>query len=235
MGLFDAIERLNTGENQPVNSQLPPDQPVKAISPPRTTATSIGQPFPAKIDEHQRILNRKPERLSFLAPCPVCHGRSFVHIEGGGFACRTCQPRLFGYPVEATGPEGHTPDRDPELFTAGWSNDVPAPQLPTRNQPPEEALAHFAAAWPWIRKHRAALLAAGWTMAALVRRAKYSWPCGPWGVAWLPVWSKPGVKTSLARNGKIQFVYESNGRTIKQTATYIGSKKTKKQSLKKGQ
>lgn len=151
-----------------------------------------------------------------------------MHIEGGGFACRTCQPGLFGYPVEATGPEGHTPDQDPELLTSGWNNDVPTPQQSTLNNPPDEAFAHFATAWPWIKEHRAALLAAGWTMAALVRRGKYRWPCGPWGVAWLPVWSKPGVTTSLARNGKIQFVYESNGRTIKQTATYIGMKKTKK-------
>lgn len=235
MGLFDAIERLSIEENLPASPQLMPDSQTRAISPPREAATNICQPASEKIDERRRILHRKPERLSFLAPCPVCHGRSFVHIEGGGFACRTCQPGLFGYPVESTGPEGHTPDQDPELLTAGWSSDVPAPQLPTRNQPPEEALAHFAAAWPWIKKHRAALLAAGWTMAALVRRGKYRWSCGPWGLAWLPVWSKPGVKTSLARNGKIQFIYESNGRTIKQTATYIGREKTKKQRLEKGQ
>jgi hypothetical protein len=55
-------------------------------------------------------------------------------------------------------------------------------------------------------------------MAALVRRSKFRWPYGPWGFAWLPVWSKPGVVVTINRQGGIQFEYQSNGRTIRQTA-----------------
>lgn len=220
MGLFDAIERLSTRKNQSASPQLTPDLPAKAISPQKTTATSTGQPSPAQMAERRNILNRKPERLSFLAPCPVCHGRSFLYIEGGGFACRTCQPGLFGDPVEAAAPEGHSPDQDPELLTTVGNSELITPMQPTRNQPPEEALAHFAAAWPWIKEHRTALLAAGWTMAALVRRAKYRWPYGPWGVAWLPVWSRPDVTVSLG-SGKLHFIYQSNGRTIRQVAQMV--------------
>lgn len=243
MGLLDTIDRLNHGGNQPISSQLLPDPPPEVTSLPKTTVTKTAlgvskesdpakwQPSPVEIAERRRILNRKPERLSFLAPCPVCHGRSFLHIDGGGFVCRTCQPGFFGYPVEATGPDRQAPNLDPELLPAGESRDIPAIRQPVDNQPPEEALAHFAVAWPWVKKHRSALLAAGWTMAALVRRARYRWPCGPWGLAWLPVWSKPGVMVTLVRDGKIQFAYESNGRTIKQIAKFNGRTKAKKRHV----
>ncbi len=55
-------------------------------------------------------------------------------------------------------------------------------------------------------------------MAALVRRSRYRWPYGPWGLAWLPVWSQPGVVVTLGRNGEIVFTYQANGRTINQAA-----------------
>jgi hypothetical protein len=82
----------------------------------------------------------------------------------------------------------------------------------------EEQSVYFAAAWPWIKEHKAALLAAGWTMAELVRRVKYRWPVGPWGLAWLPVWSKPGVVVTLGGKGGIVFTWRDGERTIKQTA-----------------
>ena len=92
MGLFDTIDRLNAAE-QPESYLQPAEQPpatsttdqrqnaIAEDSGPDTWIRSA-----AEIEERRRILRRKPERLSFLAPCPLCHGRAFLHIEGGGFA-----------------------------------------------------------------------------------------------------------------------------------------------------
>jgi hypothetical protein len=86
------------------------------------------------------------------------------------------------------------------------------------NQLTEEHQAYFMAAWPWIKENRTQLVRAGWTMAELLRRAKYRWPLGPWGLAWLPIWSKPGLVVELGTKGEIVFTYHSGGRTIRQTA-----------------
>ena len=185
------------------------------------TATESGpdiwRPSPAALEERRRILNRKPERLSFLAPCPVCHGRAFLNIDGGGFVCRTCTPGLFGYPVEAAGPDRPpVEDKDIDLRLASDHHDTAAAPQPVGCEPTEDQRAHFAAAWPWVKENKAALLAGGWTMAALVRRAKFRWPYGPWGVAWLPAWSKPEVVVTIGRRGAISFTFPSSGRTITQ-------------------
>jgi len=234
MGLFDTIERLNTADERPTS----PKPQARQLSIPPGTATTAPKmraqghhqdvannegpdtwrPSPTETEERRRILNRKPERLSFLSPCPVCHGRAFLHIDGGGFVCRTCQPGLFGHPVEATGPDRPTPGTDVDLFPAGADFDTAATMPAPNDEPTEQQRAHLAAAWPWIKENKTALLAAGWTMAALVRRARYRWPYGPWGVAWLPVWSIPGVAVSVGRRGEITFVFSSGGRTITQAA-----------------
>ncbi len=234
MGLFDAIEQLNSTEEQPVNArpraQLLPRPSVRETTPPRTTAPDqhhplnkeneldTWQPSPAEIEERRRILNRKPERLSFLAPCPVCHGRAFLHIEGGGFVCRACTPGLFGYPVEACGPDLLAPARDADLLMAGsdpTTNDSP----PTDTTPTEEQQLYFAAAWAWIKENKAGLLTAGWTMTALVRRGKYRWPVGSWGLAWMPVWTKPGLVVTIVSRGEIVFTFRAtSGRQVTQTA-----------------
>lgn len=234
MGLFDTIEHLTTPDERPASSkpqaQHLPMPPATASPTPRapaqdhhqTTAEDDGpdtwRPSSAEIEERRRILNRNPERLSFLAPCPVCHGRAFLHIDGGGFVCRTCTPGLFGYPVEATGPDRPTPEPDINLLPASDHHN-PAPTIPASNdEPTDQQRAHFAAAWPWIKENKTALRAAGWTMAALVRRSKFRCPYGPWGVAWLPPWSKPGLVVTIGHRGEIIFTFPSSGRVITQAA-----------------
>jgi len=247
MGLFDTIERLNTADERPVNpkpqAQHLPIPPATVITPPKvpahdhqqTTAEDDGpdtwRPSSAEIEERHHTLKRKPERLSFLSPCPVCHGRAFLHIDGGGFACRTCHTGLFGHPVEAAGPDRPTPPSDVDLFLAGELRDTAATVPELNEGPTEQQRAHFAAAWPWIKENKTALLAAGWTMAALVRRAGYRWPYGPWGVAWLPVWSRLDLAVSIGRKGEITFVFSSGGRTITQSAHRPPQPRTQKRGV----
>ncbi|MGD9949323.1 MAG: hypothetical protein AB7U29_12715 [Desulfobulbus sp.] len=237
MGFFDIIEHLNTASEQPFNPKphaqclpTPPASTTTASSAPaherhQSLAEDDGpdtwRPSPAEIEERRRILNRKPERLSFLAPCPVCRGRAFLHIDGGGFACRTCQPGLFGYPVEAAGEDRPIPAADIDLLPVGDHHDTGTTISALNDEPTEQQRANFAAAWPWIKENKAALLAAGWTMAALVGRSKFRWPVGPWGVAWLPVWTRPGVVVSVDQRGALAFVFSSGGRTITQKAARL--------------
>ncbi len=248
MGLFDTIERLNTADEQPVTpkpqAQHLPIQPVTATTAPKAAAQDHHQtaaedsgpdtwrPSPAEIAERRRILNRPPERLSFLAPCPVCQGRAFLHIEGGGFVCRTCTPGLFGYPVEATGPDRQAPAMDADLSPAGEGDDAATDPLPAVNHQADELRAIFVAAWPWIKENKAALLAAGWTISSLARRSKFRWPCGPWGLAWLPVWTKPGLTVTIGHRGEVVFTFPSSGRTITQSAhPPQGTKKQKNREV----
>lgn len=200
----------------PKQEQRPP---TPHRGPTEESGRDLWQPTPAAFAKRDRILSRKPERLSFLGPCPICEGRAFIHIVGGGFVCRTCQPGFFGQPVEAAGPDRRRPEQhDHELLLAN-STETAAPPAPSESaQTTGQQRQHFADAWPWIKENKGQLLAAGWTMAALVRRSRYRWPYGPWGLAWLPVWSQPGVVVTLGRNGEIVFTYQANGRTINQAA-----------------
>ena len=45
----------------------------------------------------------KPEKLSFLPPCPVCKGKIYIYGEKGGFFCAACCPNIKGRIVEAAG------------------------------------------------------------------------------------------------------------------------------------
>ena len=101
-------------------------------------------------------------------------------------------PSEFGWTVHRLRPEDLEPAGDV---------DTPHQADTTDTGPTEAQRAHFRAAWAWITKNREPLLAAGWTPATLFRRAKYRWPSGPWGVAWLPVWDDlqvPIFKTGVA-------------------------------------
>ena len=250
MGLFDTIERLNIADGRPIDPK-PPAQRVPTV--PATAATEgktslqehhqelaeeggpdIWRPSPAEIEERRRILNRKPQRLSFLDPCPLCNGRAFLHLVGGGFICRTCHPGLFGYPVEAAGMDRPASSLDTDLLLVGDNPDTATSDPAPNAEPTQQQRAHFTAAWPWIKKHKPALLAAGWTMAALVRRARCRWPYGLWGVAWLPLWSKPDVVISMGRRGEIVFVFSSGGRIITQTAHRPPRSTTKRQRITHG-
>ncbi|MBM9615976.1 hypothetical protein JWJ90_17035 [Desulfobulbus rhabdoformis] len=172
---------------------------------------------PEALAERRKLLQKKPERLSFLQPCPVCRGREFMHLEGSGFQCRTCQPWNVGYPVLATGPDRQASTVKTERLPVDSDTDEPANTPPRGNQPTEKQQTNFTAAWPWISSHKEELRAAGWTMASLIKRSKYRWPIG-FGVAWLSVWSRKNLRASIGRHGEIIFTFQSTGRTIKQTA-----------------
>ena len=234
MGLFDTIERLNIADCRPVDpkpqAQRVPTVPATATTEGETShqeyhqevaeedGPDIWRPSPAAVAERRRILNRKPERLSFLNPCPLCHGRAFLHLDRGGFVCRTCHPGLFGHPVEAAGLDRPAPTPDADLLLAGDNPETATSDPAPNAEPTQQQRAHFTAAWPWIKEHKGALLAADWTMAALVRRAKCRWPYGHWGVAWLPLWSKQDLVVTIGRRGGIVFTFPSSGRMITQTA-----------------
>ena len=55
----------------------------------------------------------------------------------------------------------------------------------------------FLIAIVWIRDNLSELLRVGWTRAALLRRGRFSYPCGNWGIAWLDVWGKDDVHTDI--------------------------------------
>lgn len=218
MGFFDTIEKLTA-----IPVTLPEQEATK---PPAITTSrqrppadpgneDLWRPTEQDYAERKRLMNQKPERLSFLQPCPICNGRVFIHIIGGGFTCRVCQPGFLGKPVEATGPDRPAPDQ--ELKMANDSSTTGGQPTPT-DYLTEKERNHFKAAWPWIKENKQQLLAAGWTRAALLQRSKFRWPYGPWGLAWLPVWSKEGVSVTIGKAGKIIFTYQSCGRTITQAA-----------------
>ncbi|MHC4326357.1 MAG: hypothetical protein ACYSUX_18960 [Planctomycetota bacterium] len=83
----------------------------------------------------------------------------------------------------------------------------------------------FKAGYTWIKPRLPELLAAGWTRPELFQRAKYSWPMGSWGVAWLSIWAEPDVKATIGKHGEIVFEIQRQGRPIKQTAWPKGKRK----------
>ena len=49
-------------------------------------------------------INTMLEIVSGLKPCPLCHGRDFIHGHKGGYFCIICQPSARpGDPVKAGG------------------------------------------------------------------------------------------------------------------------------------
>jgi hypothetical protein len=130
----------------------------------------------------------------------------------------SCQPGQQGQPVEASGPNRQAPTITPEDLQPANDVETPHQACTADTKPTEEQRAYFRSAWPWIAKNKQALITAGWTPATLFRRARYRWPYGPWGVAWLPVWGWPGLVVTIVPRGGIAFTYPSHGRTITQTA-----------------
>lgn len=175
------------------------------------------RPLPAVMEG--KTPNAKPEKLSFLRPCPLCGGRHFIYGPAGGFSCVTCQPGISGLPVEAAGPDRQptTPQHpagilaDNQIQTALGGN-CTAP-LTRRTTSQDER--NFSVAWLWIKDKMPILLAAGWSRAALLRRGKHR---GAWGIAWLSVWRKPSLAVTVGVHGEIIFTYQSGDRKIKQTA-----------------
>ena len=234
MGFFDEIDALpapRKGEapqktaHQAASGATPGTAPGDPAATPAQGGTTTGQPAATRQPSpgpgkrpRPRPAPRKPERLAFLQPCPLCEGRQFIHGAGGGFYCVTCQPGQQGQPVEAAGPDRQAPTITPEDLEPAGDVDTTHQADTVNTGPTEEQRAHFRAAWAWITKNREPLLAAGWTPATLFRRARYHWPYGTWGVAWLPVWDRPGLAVTIGPRGAIVFTYPSHGRTITQTA-----------------
>lgn len=168
--------------------------------------------------EKQKTPHSKPEKLSFLRPCPLCGGRHFIYGTAGGFFCAVCQPGIPGQSVQAAGL-----DRLP-----AEQSSIPAPEPTTllsmfsdkqfTNFTTNQGKENFAAAWPWLKEKMPVLLAAGWSRARLLRRGKYRNQYSVWGVAWLSVWRKPFLTVTIGAHGEIVFKYQSCGRSITQTA-----------------
>jgi hypothetical protein len=74
----------------------------------------------------------------------------------------------------------------------------------------------------WLREHRQALKAAGWTMRELYRRNRSR------GLAWARVWDKMGMTATL-QGEVITITFDDNGRTIKQTARPRGTVKRRQE------
>ena len=167
---------------------------------------------PRPADQAHSKAHSKPEKLSFLRPCPICRGRNFIYGSAGGFFCAVCQPGIQGQPVEATGPERQPAGPEHEGQEAeGLYSSCLRPEVERIDQ----EKGNFAAAWPLLKEMMPALLAAGWSRAALLRRRKHR---GTRGVAWLPVWRKPALAVTVGGHGEIIFTFKSGDREIKQTA-----------------
>ncbi len=93
----------------------------------------------------------------------------------------------------------------PEWITPAMCMNPATRGRATRKRPSVVALA-------WLREHRAALKAAGWTMAELYRANKSK------GIAWVTFWDRNFLKVYLHENGVIEFECVDGGRDAIQTA-----------------
>lgn len=95
-----------------------------------------------------------------------------------------------------------------------------APAAPTRkNHITPSMLESWKVARPWLLAHLPRLQAAGWTRAKLFRAGRLRFPCGPWGVAFLSVWTKDGVQVEIEDGGAIRWTWaDATGKTITQAA-----------------
>jgi len=197
MGFFDTIDRLKNAET----GLQPEEISINVIQGGKKNDQS-------RVCQLEKKAGHRPERLSFLRPCPLCGGKKFVYGNAGGFFCLLCQPGIMGTPVEAGGADRQQKPDHPES----------AHQVAARANKNTTIWksGHFKTAWPWIRSRLPELLAAGWTLAALFQRSKYSYPYA-WGIAWFPIWNKDALVVTTGKNGEIFFTFQSSGRTITQT------------------
>ncbi len=100
-----------------------------------------------------------------------------------------------------------------------------APGAPAKNIKFEKKitpamLRSWRIARPWLLAHLMELQAAGWTRAKLFRAGgRLRFPFGPWGIAFLPVWTKPGVQIEIEDAGAIRWTWvDATGKTITQAA-----------------
>jgi hypothetical protein len=143
MGFFDNLN--DTDQHEHVGMTIPKNLPEVATAPPETASFT------------KKKSNKKPEKLSFLRPCPLCKGRLFNLSAVGGFFCEVCQPGIEGQLVEATGPDRLEPVAESEHDDSNVKQGTTRPEME-----------NFATAWPWIRGHLPELLAVGWTRSALL-------------------------------------------------------------------
>ena len=118
--------------------------------------------------------------------------------------------------AESAGPEQRLQPMAPPV-------DPQPDALPERARPVKllgEDRDNFSAAWPWLRTNLGDLFATGWTRAGLFRRGENRYPVGRWGVAWLPVWRRPGLSVTVVDGtGAILFRFDgTDGRPIVQSA-----------------
>lgn len=99
MGFFDTIERLKNEETE--------QQPEKISGQVHQDTETKRHPGTCQAEKRA---GRRPERFSFLRPCPLCCGINFIAGNEGGFFCQICQPGIMGTLVEAGGADRQQPD-----------------------------------------------------------------------------------------------------------------------------
>lgn len=211
MGFFDTIDKLKSIKTELIPAKIT-DQDGQNAEKSRQPATI----------QAEKTAKTKPDRLSFLRPCPLCSSRDFIYGNAGGFFCQDCQPGIVGIPVEAGGADRQK--NDPETPPPGHTDSLEADNRGSFQHPRERkntALelerGYFATAQVWIKKNIHDLQAAGWTRAALFQRSKFRFP-SRWGIAWFSVWHEKGLVVTIGRNGQIIFTFEYCDKTITQTA-----------------
>lgn len=196
MGFFDTILELT--EYPETTAILNNDSPI--------TPDRQGRKI-KKTGKNQK----KPEKLSFLRPCPVCAGRDFIYGTNGGFFCVVCQPGIVGHPITAAGPERQRPDEGHEEEEGADLEGSSSPLAPSRMDRCERK--NLDAAWPILKEMMPALLAAGWTRGALLSRDYRKTQ----GIAWFPVWRRPGLTVTIGTQGQLVFSFRSGNQDVQQT------------------
>jgi hypothetical protein len=219
MSFFDTILKL-TEDHENTATVLHRESSSNAYQGSKTGENEENQKYCTK-NETNRLpaanLSRektssRPEKLSFLRPCPICHGRNFIYGAAGGFFCVVCQPGIQGQPVEATGPERPQAEQKREGQGGDFSSSA---SWIEREKISDQDLENFTAAWPILKEIMPALIAAGWSRAALLCRRRHR---GSRGIAWFPVWRKPGLSVDIGQHGELVFTFPSGNQEIRQTA-----------------
>ena len=153
--------------------------------------------------------------LSFLHPCHTCQGDSYLFGKDGFFICSNCNPAAEGISVIGSGNISQIEiNRSQSVIGAG-------PEYRRIDNRFKLASECFKIGYPWVKDHIDELCGAGWTKPELFRRSPHRWPLGNWGLAWLGVWRRPGVRAMIVDKGKIIFTFKYNGRTVTQSANPV--------------
>lgn len=201
MGLADFIEQANSDDVVAPLLTNPERLHLKK--------NTVGEKY-STADKQSKI---KPEKFSFLRPCPICQGRYFTYGKKGGFFCTTCQPGITGNPAYATGQ-----DRPKVHTTESLETQTPVQKVSAQIRETKNETECFKIGFPWIIEHLEELLATGWTRPELFRRSRHRWCMGNWGLTWLSGWIRPGVIITIEKRGRVTFTFTSGDRTIIQAA-----------------